>query len=69
MSNIQLVENLYRLRKAHHYTQQEISDLLNISRQAYSNYETSKRAPDLDSLISMEYLSTSWSIIPVQKTD
>ena len=32
MSNIQLVENLYRLRKAHHYTQQEISDLLNISR-------------------------------------
>lgn len=29
MSNIQLVENLYRLRKAHHYTQQEISDLLN----------------------------------------
>ena len=35
MSNIQLVENLYRLRKAHHYTQQEISDLLNISRQAY----------------------------------
>ena len=74
MSNIQLVENLYRLRKAHHYTQQEISDLLNISRQAYSNYETSKRTPDLDSLIrlsliSMEYLSTSWSIIPVQKTD
>ena len=47
MSNIQLVENLYRLRKAHHYTQQEISDLLNISRQAYSNYETSKRTPDL----------------------
>ena len=72
MSNIQLVENLYRLRKAHHYTQQEISDLLNISRQAYSNYETSKRTPDLDSLMrlaDMEYLSTSWSIIPVQKTD
>ena len=51
MSNIQLVENLCRLRKAHHYTQQEISDLLNIPRQAYSNYETSKRTPDLDSLI------------------
>lgn len=53
MSNIQLVENLYRLRKAPHYTQQEISDLLNISRQAYSNYETSKRAPDLDSLMRL----------------
>lgn len=53
MSNIQLVETLYRLRKAHHYTQQEISDLLNISRQAYSNYETSKRTPDLDSLMRL----------------
>lgn len=53
MSNIQLVENLYRLRKAHHYTQQQLSDLLNISRQAYSNYETSKRTPDLDSLIRL----------------
>ena len=53
MSNIQLVENLYRLRKAHYYTQQEISDLLNISRQAYSNYETSKRTPDLDSLMRL----------------
>lgn len=53
MSNIQLVEKLYRLRKAHHYTQQEISDLLNISRQAYSNYETSKRTPDLDSLMRL----------------
>lgn len=53
MSNIQLVENLYRLRKAYHYTQQEISDLLNISRQAYSNYETSKRTPDLDSLMRL----------------
>lgn len=53
MSNIQLVENLYRLHKAHHYTQQEISDLLNISRQAYSNYETSKRTPDLDSLMRL----------------
>ena len=53
MSNIQLVENLYRLRKAHHISQQEISDLLNISRQAYSNYETSKRTPDLDSLMRL----------------
>lgn len=53
MSNIQLVNNLHRLRKAHHYTQQQVSGLLNISRQAYSNYETGKRAPDLDSLIRL----------------
>ena len=30
-----------------------LSDLLNISRQAYSNYETSKRTPDLDSLMRL----------------
>lgn len=56
MSNIQLINNLYRLRKANHYTQQQISDILNISRQAYSNYETSKRSPDLDSLIHLSQL-------------
>lgn len=56
MSNIQLVNNLYRLRKAHHLTQQELSDKLSISRQAYSNYETSKRTPDLDSLIRLSQL-------------
>ncbi|MBU3839720.1 MAG: helix-turn-helix transcriptional regulator [Candidatus Ruminococcus intestinipullorum] len=53
MSNIQLVKNLHRLRKAHGYTQKQISERLNISRQAYSNYETGKRAPDLDSLIRL----------------
>ena len=56
MSNIQLVNNLLRLRKAHNYTQQQISKMLNISRQAYSNYETSKRTPDLDSLIRLSQI-------------
>lgn len=56
MSNIQLVHNLLRLLKAHRYTQQQISDMLNISRQAYSNYETSKRTPDLDSLIRLSQI-------------
>ena len=45
---------IYTVCKAHHYTQQEISDLLNISRQAYSlTIETSKRTPDLDSLMRL----------------
>ena len=56
MSNIQLVSNLLRLRKTHNYTQQQVSDMLNISRQAYSNYETSKRTPDLDSLIRLSQI-------------
>lgn len=53
MSNIQLVENLRRLRADHNYTQKEISDRLNISRQAYSNYETGKRVPDIDTLMRL----------------
>lgn len=53
MSNIQLVSNLRRLRCINHYTQQQISDRLNISRQAYSNYETGQRSPDIDTLIRL----------------
>lgn len=51
MSNIQLANNLRFLRSKHKLTQDDLSSLLNISRQAYSNYETSKRTPDLDSLL------------------
>ena len=51
MSNIQLANNLRFLRTKHKLTQDDLSSLLNISRQAYSNYETSKRTPALDSLL------------------
>ena len=51
MSNIQLANNLRFLRTKHKLTQDDLSSLLNISRQAYSNYETSNRTPDLDSLL------------------
>lgn len=53
MSNIQLEANLRRLRLDHNYTQTQIGEKLNISRQAYSNYETGKRIPDLDILIKI----------------
>lgn len=51
MSNIQLAANLRRLRDDHNYTQMQIGRKLNISRQAYSNYETGKRIPDIDMLV------------------
>lgn len=51
MSNVQLAKNLLTLRKLHNMTQDDLGRLLNISRQAYSNYETGKRTPDLDSLM------------------
>lgn len=39
--------NLKRYREARNLTQKALADKLNISRQAYSNYETGKRDPDL----------------------
>ena len=56
MPNIQLANNLRYLRKQCGLTQTTLSDMLNISRQAYSNYETSKRTPDLDSLLLLDAL-------------
>lgn len=51
MANAQLAKNLLTLRKARHLTQDDLSEMLHISRQAYSNYETMKRNPDLESLL------------------
>ena len=53
MANIQLVKNLKRYRTARKLTQKELGKMLNISRQAYSNYETDKRTPDLDLLLKI----------------
>lgn len=53
MSNVQLTDNLVTLRKAHKYTQEQIGSKLNISRQAYSNYERGKRIPDISMLIRL----------------
>ena len=50
MPNIQLARNLKYLRLAYGLTQDDLGAFLNISRQAYSNYENLKRSPDLDSL-------------------
>lgn len=51
MPNIQLSNNLRYLRKQYQLTQDQMGGILNISRQAYSNYETSNRTPDLDTLL------------------
>lgn len=51
LANIQLVKNMKTLRKKYNLTQQELADRLNISRQAYSNYETNKREPEMSIVI------------------
>ena len=41
-------EVLRELREYHGYKQKDISTYLNITSQAYSNYETNKRTPDVE---------------------
>lgn len=53
MAHIQLARNLYTLRKSVNLTQEALSEQLNLSRQAYSNYERGNRTPDLDTLITI----------------
>lgn len=43
-------EVLRELRIYHDYKQKDISDYLNITSQAYSNYENNKRTPDIDTM-------------------
>ena len=56
LANLQLTKNLYEYRKANALTQKDVSEYLNISRQAYSNYETGKRDPDLGLLVKLSEL-------------
>ena len=51
---------LISLRKQKKVTQQDVADYLDISRQAYSNYETGKRSPDIEILIKLsDFFSVS----------
>ena len=43
-------EVLRELRLYHGYKQKDISDYLNITSQAYSNYENNRRTPDIDTM-------------------
>lgn len=52
----QLANNLKFLRTITGRTQDDLAAYLNISRQAYSHYETSKRTPDPDTLLRLSSL-------------
>lgn len=52
MTSIQnLPSRLKELRKKNHYSQEYVAEKLNISRQAISNWENEKSAPDLENLM------------------
>ena len=43
-------EHLRKIRKENGYTQQQMADILNISRSTYTYYETGKSQPGYDKL-------------------
>ena len=47
---------LHFLRKSHNYTQEELAEKLDISRQAISKWETGVTVPDVDVLLKLSKL-------------
>lgn len=56
MDKSSLPQHLKDLRKEYGYTQKFIAAYLNMTRQAYSNYETGKRTPDYNTLTKLSQL-------------
>lgn len=54
--DITTANRLYELRKQHRYSQDELADMLNVSRQAVSKWERSESSPDTDNLIALAKL-------------
>lgn len=44
-------ENLKRLRKERNLSQEQLSEMLNVSRQAISKWESNKTYPDIENLM------------------
>ncbi len=51
-----LAENLRKLREYRNLTQQQVADLINLSRSSYTYYENDGREPSLDTLLSLAKL-------------
>lgn len=54
--DITTANRLYELRKQHGYSQDELADMLGVSRQAVSKWERSESSPDTDNLIALARL-------------
>ncbi len=51
-----LNENLVRLRKIHHFTQEEIAEKLGVSRQSVAKWESGETMPDIHSCMTLAEL-------------
>ena len=50
---MKLCETLVFLRKKNYYQQEDVADMLKISRVAYSHYETGRRTPTANVLVQL----------------
>lgn len=48
--------NLKRLRKEHQYTQENVAEKINVSRQSIAKWENGESTPDIDTLIKLSKL-------------
>ena len=66
-----LKENLAILRNIHGYSQEEIAEKINISRQAYAKWESGATVPDIEkcSLLAAVYGVTIDSLIKTETAD
>ena len=48
--------NLKRLRKIHQYTQENVAEKINVSRQSIAKWENGESTPDIDTLIKLSKL-------------
>lgn len=69
--NLQIATKLQQLRKENGYTQEELADILGISRQAVSKWERAESSPDTDNLISLAklYKVSLDEILQINDTD
>ena len=56
MSELKLAVNMRILREVYGYSQEDVSSLLHIARQTYSNYERGKRIPDILTIVKIAAL-------------
>ncbi|HBG5344311.1 TPA: helix-turn-helix transcriptional regulator [Clostridioides difficile] len=49
-------DNLKRLRKERNLSQEQLSEMLNVSRQAISKWESNKTYPDIENLMLLSHI-------------
>ena len=52
----EIIQRLCKLRKEHGYSQEQLADMLGVSRQAVSKWERGETSPDTDNLIALAKL-------------